>query len=231
MPADAVLLTTHATGPKAVSDLLAPCDRRVPRIVLFAAADPDLPGTALAAGADDAVAAPVHLPELCARLHARVRDARVRTAPAVPRAVPPPAPGAERPVEPLTLDRRLHEEFERARRYSLSFSLVLLAIEALDGASDEIAAELRRILRLPDFVSRYGESEFAIVLPETDSDGARRSIARMRERLVALPRGTVTAGIVSYPHPAATQPDDMFALVEAALARGRAVGGGVGVAD
>ena len=41
-----------------------------------------------------------------------------------------------------------------------------------------------------------------------------------------------SAGIVTYPHPAVTQADDMFALVEAALARGKAqVGERVGVAD
>ena len=37
-------------------------------------ADPEAPAAALALGADDALAAPVHLPELCARLHARIRD-------------------------------------------------------------------------------------------------------------------------------------------------------------
>ena len=38
---------------------------------------------------------------------------------------------ATRPLSPPTLDRRLQEELERARRYSLSFSLVLLDV---DGA-------------------------------------------------------------------------------------------------
>jgi hypothetical protein len=42
----------------------------------------------------------------------------------------------------------------------------------------------------------------------------------------------LSAGIVTYPHPAATQADDLFALVEAALARGKAqTGERVGVAD
>ena len=42
----------------------------------------------------------------------------------------------------------------------------------------------------------------------------------------------LSAGIVTFPHPAVTQPDDLFALVEAALARGKAqVGERVGVAD
>jgi PleD family two-component response regulator len=94
-----------------------------------------------------------------------------------------------------------------------------------------VAAELRRILRLPDFVTRYGDAEFAILLPETDADGARRSFHRLRDRVVAVPAGALTAGIVTYPHPAATRPDDLFALVEAALERGKVLGGKLGLAE
>lgn len=216
--ADAVVLTTRAAGAGDIGALLGLCEDTTPRILLFAAGDPELSGTALALGADDALVSPVHLPELCARIHARLRDRRR-----------PQAGG--RQAEAQALERRLQEEYERARRYSLGFSLVLLAIEALDSTGASIADELRRILRLPDFVGRYRESEFAIVLPETGADGARRSIGRMRERLAAMPPGALSAGIVSYPHPAVTQPDDLFALVEAALARGKAVEGKVGVAE
>jgi GGDEF domain-containing protein len=143
-----------------------------------------------------------------------------------------------RRLTPLSLDRRLDEELERARRYSLGFSLVLLDVDppAEDGGRDEDAlarrrqeagARLRRELRLPDFVSSYGDGEYAIVLPETGADGARRSVLRLRERLAG-----VSAGIVAYPHPAVTVPDDLFALVEAALHRGRAQSGErIGVAD
>jgi PleD family two-component response regulator len=222
--ADAVLLATHASGIDEIAAVLALCEDTAPRIILFAGADPELPGTALTLGADDALGPPIHLPELCARVQARIRDRR-RIAGAAAEF------GDGRRVESQALERRLHEEYERARRYSLGFSLVLLAIEALEGTDERIADELRRILRLPDFVGRYREAEYAIVLPETGPEGARRSIGRMRERLGALPPGTLSAGIVSYPHPAVTQPDDLFALVEAALARGKAVEGKVGVAE
>jgi hypothetical protein len=40
---------------------------------------------------------------------------------------------------------------------------------------------------------------------------------RIRERVAG-----VAAGIAAYPHPAVTVPDDLLALVEAALRRGRA---------
>ena len=82
-------------------------------------------------------------------------------------------------------------------------------------------------------------NEFAIVLPETDQSGARQSVIRVRERLAAVPlegdprleRNRFSAGIVTYPHPAAFQADDLFAMAEAALMRGRAqLGERIGVA-
>ena len=380
---DAILVTLpDASGDGLRVALGEPRAVSPPVIVIISAADADAPVAALAQGADDAVAAPIHLPELCARLHARIRDrqyprgtpreeavrrsleslvgesrtglrpdevvlalarrlarafdlrscafvavdpdggARVvaaagqtqaatardetldleqheeiaeairlrrpagrpdglvtalpvmvegrvhgilelvrsdgrppltaaqlqfadQLAEAAVRALESPAAaGASGGHQPprhgsalATLDQRLLEEFERARRYSLSFSLVLLEMCGAGEPGGETIAALQRGLRLPDFVARYGGGEYAIVLPETGAEGARRSVGRIREQLVQGRAATVgepplSAGIVTYPHPAVTQADDLFALVEAALARGKAQSGErVGIAD
>jgi len=255
--ADAILVTLSRLADEPLASLLRSSDSgdpaAPPRIVILSAADRDGPAAALVLGAADALASPVHLPELCARLHARIREHQA----ARPAAGRESASGSNRgassnggPVLPKNeateaLDRRLQEEFERARRYSLSFSLILLGVDELGSLSErkgheaaeerrsEVGGVLRQTLRVPDFVVPYGADEFAIVLPETDQIGARRSVVRIRERLAAVPfegeprdeRPRFSAGIVTYPHPAALQTDDLFALVEAALMRGRAQAG------
>lgn len=379
-PADVILTTLPTADPERLSQILAAAAAEPPRVIVFATEDRDAPAAALALGAADALASPIHLPDLCARLAARIRErqapfrtpyetqvrdslrdlvaearsplqpdeialalvrrlgralelahcsfvltrpgddqGRIIDHPGDGRAQRPPldlthypeiaeavrsrralvlmdtqtGDGAATVVLPVvvddevsgvlllrgqdtvpvlspaqlglaaslaeaaaralesgrgrnggptpaapTLDRRLQEELERARRYSLSFSLVLLDVDAppatdpadldaRDRRRHDLSNRIRRELRLPDFVSGYGDGEFAIVLPETDADGARRSVLRLRDRFIG-----VSAGIAAYPHPGVTAPDDLFALVEAALRRGRAqTGERIGVAD
>ncbi|HXF95190.1 MAG TPA: diguanylate cyclase [Gemmatimonadales bacterium] len=138
------------------------------------------------------------------------------------------------------LDRRVRDEFERARRYSLHFALVILDIERLRDVNerlgqetgDRVLAELgtlmQREIRAPDFVARYGGDEFALLLPETDARGARLFIERLRQ---VIGRHTfpglggrapqLSAGVVAYPHPEALRPEDLFTLTEGALAKGK----------
>lgn len=237
--ADAVLITMKDIEQPRLSELLS-CPAgpgpAAPRVVITASTDRDGPAQALAIGAADALAFPVHLPDLCARLHTRIRERQSKEE----------ADDAPSPESALAaLDRRMKQEFERARRYSLSFSLVLLGIDELRGVEErggpeaadrlrrDVASALRRELRLPDYVVTYGASEFAIVLPETGQAGARQSVLRVRGRLSVVPsegdprldRPRFSAGIVTYPHHAVSQTEELLALAEAALMRGKAQAG------
>jgi diguanylate cyclase (GGDEF)-like protein len=140
-----------------------------------------------------------------------------------------------------SLDRRLRDEFERARRYALRFSLVLLDIEQLreinekqgqavgDRVLEEMGSVLQREIRGPDFVARYGGDEFALILPETDLNGAKRFVLRLRQVIDRhsfpdLGPGRVpalAAGVASFPNSDVLRPEDLFALAEGALARAK----------
>jgi diguanylate cyclase (GGDEF)-like protein len=251
--ADAILITLADVRDR--SELLPPTHHNhgsPPRIVVLSSQDPDGAAEALALGAADVLVGTVHLPELCARLYARIREHRqpalsfpgssAAEAPARSNGRTPRGEESKSVASSPMLDQRLRQELERARRYSLSFSLILLGVDELQSADERIEAEatirlregvaetLRRELRVPDLVVPYGPDEFAIVLPETDQAGARQSLIRVRERLTSLPFGgdprlgptRFSAGIVTFPHPAAFQADDLFAMAEAALMRGRA---------
>lgn len=139
------------------------------------------------------------------------------------------------------LDRRLRDEFERARRYTLAFSLVLLDIDALRAineragqtAGDEVLADLgvllQREIRAPDFVARYGGDEFALILPGTDRAGARGFVERIRRvvdahtftHLGPARSPALTAGLVAYPHPDAIRPEDLLRMLEQSLSAGK----------
>jgi diguanylate cyclase (GGDEF)-like protein len=139
------------------------------------------------------------------------------------------------------LDRRLRDEFERARRYSLQFTLVLVDIDRLreinerlgQEAGDRVLAEfgtlIQREIRAPDFVARYGGDEFALLLPETDGRGARLFVERLRQvasrhLFPGLGPGRapqISVGVVAYPHSEALRPEDLFTLAEGALVKGK----------
>lgn len=89
-------------------------------------------------------------------------------------------------------DASLRRELKRARRYGLSFSLVMLDVddfktvndihghvvgdEALNLTSNVIRASVREI----DVACRYGGEEFALILPETSRTGAYIVSERIR---------------------------------------------------
>src|SRR5205814_8497600 len=104
-----------------------------------------------------------------------------------------------------------------------------------DEVLKAVAAALKQAVRLYDVPTRYGGDEFAIILPDADTEAATRVATRILEKAAeaTLPPELVAARerlqpsirIATFPRPAG----DAAALVESAAAamyRPKASGGG-----
>ncbi len=160
-------------------------------------------------------------------------------------------------TDPLTwlfnrrhFDKRLEGETNRALRAEHLLALLMIDVDKFKTINDRfghrvgdqvlkgVASAIKQAVRLYDVPTRYGGDEFAIILPEADTDVASRVARRILEKLeaVALPgemRDAAMAiglsiGVATFPRPLG----DASALVEAADAamyRAKQVGGGVRV--
>jgi diguanylate cyclase (GGDEF)-like protein len=154
-------------------------------------------------------------------------------------------------ASPEALDLRLREEFERVRRYGTQLALALLDVDALRELNDrrgteagdrflaELGGMLQQEVRTPDFVARHG-GEFALLLPATSLEGARQVLGRIAERMHRYPftelspaeRPRLVAGLVVFPHPGIARVEELLALADAALLRGKSGdNGGLGIAE
>lgn len=103
-------------------------------------------------------------------------------------------------TDPLTglknrraLTDRLEEESIRAARYDAPLSLAMIDIDGFkayndthghtagDAALAGVASIIQQHSRVPDFAARYGGEEFAVMLPNTDAEGAVVLAQRFRQ--------------------------------------------------
>lgn len=142
-------------------------------------------------------------------------------------------------------NQRLDEEMQRARRYSLNLTLLLLQVDDFEGyleRNGRLLADLvlfdmgniiRRNTREVDIAARNGGERFAVLLPETGRLGGMRLAERIRAVVEEYPFPsrerkeaeylTVCCGVASFPAHADNREDllrRVFAALEAARSSG-----------
>lgn len=92
-------------------------------------------------------------------------------------------------------DKRVEEEMARFLRYGTPFSLLVMDADKFKRINDtyghaigdkclqEIIKRTMPLLRKNDMLARYGGEEFVVVMPETDSEGARTAAEKIRQTI------------------------------------------------
>lgn len=93
---------------------------------------------------------------------------------------------------------RLEDEVGRVKRHHVPLSLVLIDLDHFKNINDKhghsmgdevlrcYAENVFSLFRQYDLVARYGGEEFAVLLPNTDQDGAMRALNKAKERVNEL---------------------------------------------
>jgi diguanylate cyclase (GGDEF)-like protein len=137
-------------------------------------------------------------------------------------------------------------ESDRARRFDQPMSLVMLDIDNFKKVNDnyghqqgdqvlrEVARVLRESSREIDSPARYGGEELAVVLPQTDLEGAFQLAERVRQEVEAMQvpmvdgaggaiSVTASLGVASLPE-SAPEPGELIAAADAALYQAKNAG-------
>jgi diguanylate cyclase (GGDEF)-like protein len=115
--------------------------------------------------------------------------------------------------------RRLEDEVARVQRYGFPLSLALMDLDKFKEINDKYghaggdevlrvySKNILSIFRHHDLVARYGGEEFAVLLPNTESEGALRALNKVKNRCAetrwqsngsVVPVPTFSAGLALY---------------------------------
>ena len=119
------------------------------------------------------------------------------------------------------MQERMEQEISRSKRYGLKLSCLLFDLDFFKVVNDiygyswgdvllkSVAEKLKQLIRKEDILTRYGDEEFLVLLPNTSEEQAFLFAERFRrdiERMEFIPAGeeerhpiTISGGIATYP--------------------------------
>ena len=143
------------------------------------------------------------------------------------------------------LDQQLRQEVERARRTGRSLAVAMMDIDHFKPINDThghqtgdeclkmVGEIIHANLRSPqDTAARYGGEEFALILPETDEEGALRVLDRVRQQMAGASisydgvtlQMTLSGGVTVQRDAEAITPEQLLAEADEALYRAKSEG-------
>lgn len=177
-------------------------DKLAPILMITGLDDTASVDKAFAAGAADYVTKPIHWPVLRQRVRRMLQQSQLY------RELEAANLELQRlvSIDGLTgvgnrrcFDGYLDSEWQRLRREGTPLSLILCDIDffklyndtyghqAGDHCLQQVALAMSNVINRPaDFVARYGGEEFAVILPNTNKDGAIQVAEKIRHRVKAL---------------------------------------------
>lgn len=144
------------------------------------------------------------------------------------------------------LEESFQREISRAKRYNRPLSVMILDMDNFKLINDtyghifgdqiliEVTNFLKSACRKTDIIGRYGGDEFAIILPETNTEDSNKVAERILKKINNNPIITpnnekiplkISIGIASYPEDT-LEPDKLLALADTAMYKAKIYGGG-----
>jgi diguanylate cyclase (GGDEF)-like protein len=132
----------------------------------------------------------------------------------------------------LAFEDAYQRESARATRHGTHFALLLADLDRLKEINDryghaagdeaicEVANVLRRTMRASDFAARIGGDEFAVLLPDSDAEGAEGLGERLTHALCERGPSELALGLsygVAIPSPEGEPLDDVMRAADQAL--------------